>query len=157
MLPLHTILHLLTSWILHTDNYLTFRCGGVWKVSATHPLNMWRGGSERQISSMVGADGGKCARPGASCEPCHSDGWGDVELKVSSWMPDGITTKKGTQATEETYGFSLLTSLSITLQVCHWWMGGEQTVAILAARKPEPGLVFVPTAMCNEAASTPTP
>lgn len=29
-------------------------------------------------------------------------------------MPDGITTKRGTQATEEVHRFSLLTSLSLS-------------------------------------------
>ena len=31
----------------------------------------------------------------------HTDRWGGVELKVSSWTPDGITTKWGTRTTEE--------------------------------------------------------
>lgn len=60
----------------------------------------------------------------------HTDRWGCVELKVSPWMPDGITTKRGTQATEEVHRFSHLTSLSlcfspsVTLQVRCWWTRG---------------------------------
>lgn len=56
-------------------------------------------------------------RPGASCEPVTLTDEVVLELKVSFWMPDGITTTGGTQASEEVHRFSLLTSLSFSPSV----------------------------------------
>lgn len=74
----------------------------------------------------------------------HTDRWGGVELKVSSWMPDGIMPRKKQRLQGKCTGLaSWHLSPSLTLQVSLWWMRGEETVAILAAWKLEPGFVFV--------------
>lgn len=97
-------------------------------------------GERGKISSVLqnGVRGGL----DATCEPRHTDRWGGVKLKVSSWMPDGIPAQRGTQVTEEMPRFS---RLSFVISHCAtWWARGEETLANI-------GLGFV---FCNVQCST---
>lgn len=128
----HMLIHLQTAHTvaLYLFNILISRSTA--PIALNCPVG--RRGNERQISIILLM----------KVKARHTDRRGDVELKVSSWMPDRITTKRVTQKQHAglvSWHLSLLPS--VTLQVCCRWMEGTETMAILAARKPSPVLCFV--------------
>lgn len=95
----------------------------------------------------------------AWCEPWarHADRWGGVELKVSSWVPDWITTMRGTRATEDVCRFSLLTSLSLSRHqsLCKFapdeWEVRRQWPFWLRGNLSQVSSLFGTAGMCDEA------